>query len=215
MKPWLFAEQGRPLMRADLIGMRLPERCWETTVKRFGGGPSVIERLKSYAFNLRKMRQDGIGLFLNGPNGVGKSCIVAHYGKAFRSHGQSVLYARAVELVTSSIETYPMGDAWGGLDLWQLAKQVDVLILDDLGKEHRSQSSYAETMIEDLLRARYERKGVTLITTNMSGPALVETYKASTLSIIKAMTISLTITGEDQRQQKYEADLMNTGALAP
>ena len=96
----------------------------------------------------------------------------------------------------------------GDYDMWSFACHCDVLLIDDLGKEHRTESGYAsglaERKLEDLLRARYDRKGVTFITTNLTAAAIKETYKKSTLSILKACTVKLLIAGQDLREEASE-----------
>jgi DNA replication protein DnaC len=43
---------------------------------------------------------------------------------------------------------------------------VDVLVLDDVGKEYRTQSQWAENVLDELLRARFNRGLPTIVTSN-------------------------------------------------
>lgn len=207
-RPWLNPSKGRKLTDEDLERMRLPKRCWDTTVSKFQASDASMKQLKRYAATMRQQRRNGVGFMLLGNNGVGKTCIAAHYAKVFRSHGQSVMFVRAGELIESSQRKVLV--MAGDYDMWEFAKLCDVLVIDDLGKEHRPSSGYsaglAERKLEDLLRARYDRRGVTLITTNMTSKALVETYKQSTMSIMQSMMIKLKIQGEDLRSSSMKED---------
>jgi DNA replication protein DnaC len=47
------------------------------------------------------------------------------------------------------------------------AKHVRLLVIDDLGKEHRTKSNWAEDTFDHLLRARFDRGYPTIVTTNV------------------------------------------------
>jgi DNA replication protein DnaC len=207
-KPWLNPEGGRELTETDMERMRLPRRCWEPTTKMFQASPKAMEVLRRYAATMRVQRRNGVGMMLVGPNGVGKTCLAAHYVKVYRSHGQSAMYARSSELIESSSKKIEvMG---GDYDMWSFAQVCDVLLWDDLGKEHRPTSGYgaglAERKVEDLLRARYDRRLVTFVTSNMSTSELAETYKRSTMSIMKATMLKIHQDGDDLRQIEAASD---------
>lgn len=215
-RPWLNPDGGRELTVEDLERMRLPYRCWDTSAKFFQASPEGMDVLKKYAKTMRYQREEGVGLFLQGNNGVGKTCIAAHYLKVFRSHGMSCMYVNCAELIESSRKSNPvMG---GDYDMWTFAKVCDVLLIDDLGKEHRPNSGYGagypEKKLEELLRARHDRCGVTLITTNMMSDEFQKAYKKTTRSIIQATTVRILIKGEDLRMKNSNKHMEHMDMLA-
>ncbi len=69
------------------------------------------------------------------------------------------------------------GLAYKTLDKERLSK-IPVLMIDELGVEPRSYNDFGTILnpVQDLLRARYDRRLITIITTNLSGPMLRDYY---------------------------------------
>lgn len=130
-----------------------PEREWDT----YPADPDDIGR----------------GLFLAGPAGTGKTTLAAliaveHYwrgGKAYLP-----FFTTMADLVDnhkagmSKERTEEVADANAYVDK---AQDTPLLVLDDVGKEHRGASGWADSVLRVLLRHRYDRSRPTIITTNI------------------------------------------------
>ena len=136
LRPW--NEEGRELDEEDFAMMNLPRKFHDVSFDRINDGPWK-DLLGKYIENLRLMRTKGLGLFLIGDNGRGKSSAAAVIAKLFRSHGQTALFARTEELKQAQFDDRKVADDY---ELWEWAHRVDVLVIDDLGKEYRSKSGY-------------------------------------------------------------------------
>ena len=58
----------------------------------------------------------------------------------------------------------------------RLRNEYDFLLIDDVGKEYRTSSNFAENEFDYLLRHRYDRGLPTLMTSNVPLDQWVETY---------------------------------------
>ena len=198
----LAPEQRRKLTEEDLRRMRLPERFWRATWDQCSREtkedvrngkksvtPSLHNVVESSIRNLDAMYRSGVGIMLWGDNGRGKTSALAVIGKEFRRRGCTVLFTTAEGLRSSVLQKV-------NFDLeqtmWERAISVDVLILDDLGKEHRDQQGFGERLFEDLIRQRTAAKRVTLITTNMSPAQMQDPVTGYKVSMLKVMKESVT-----------------------
>ncbi len=85
--------------------------------------------------------------------------------------------------------------------IWDRAKSVDVLVLDDLGKGVQDKTGFGARVLDDLIRHRNASQRITFITTNMTpGPQMAEDLKVSTLHSLKECIIPVRIDGPDRRE---------------
>lgn len=198
MRPW--DSDSRNLDRRDYELMGLPRRHWQTSFDEIVdvGDPSPREVVGRYLDDLHEMRTNGHGLFLWGPNESGKSAIAAHVLKAYRSHGQATLFARSEMIRRATIDDVPVA----GRDLWTRAQSVDVLVVDDLGKEHESGSGYARSQLELLVRERYANGRVTMFTTNLTPDNISDALKTSTINVITSTATAVKVEGAEHRTER-------------
>ena len=64
------------------------------------------------------------------------------------------------------------------------AYNIRVLVIDDVGKEHMSQSGWQRSLLHDILRSRYAKGLPTIVTTNISTEDWANVYGEATGSFI-------------------------------
>lgn len=206
----------RELNSADLEAMRLPRRFWSAFFDKINGpngdGSEVRTMIAGYVSNIHAMRNAGAGLLIWGPNGTGKTSIGSVILKHARRMGFTCLFINTASLkdVIVSREIY---DQESGLTLWNRAKIVDFLLLDDLGKGSQDSTGFGERMIDELIRARYADNRCTIITTNIPKSNLTDFIKPSTLHILKGSSAQIKVDFYDFRVEegKKIRDLINGG----
>ncbi len=120
-------------------------------------------------------------------------------GKEYRRRGSTVLFMACAEIKSAIIEKTEFDNE---RTLWERARAVDVLILDDLGKGVQDRTGFGARALDELLRGRNADQLVTFITTNMApGEQLQEELKASTLHSLKESMIPVKISGVDRRDE--------------
>jgi DNA replication protein DnaC len=82
---------------------------------------------------------------------------------------------------------------------WDRALNVDVLVIDDLGKGTQDSTGLGARLIDELIRHRNASKLVTIITTNMNQRDLAEELKVSTMSSLKEHVFPIHVSGIDRR----------------
>jgi len=195
---WL--DEARVLEEADYGRMNMPVRYRDAVWDRVPEG-SAKKFVGVYLEKLRMMRDEGTGFYVYGPNGHGKTALACIVLRAFRSHGQPCLFVRHSKLIRSAYKDIRLFE--DAPPLWDLSRSVDVLLIDDFGKAHESESGFSDAELEDLLRDRYDNRLVTIFTSNLSGTKLAERgVIESTISVLQGMAVPLGLIGEGQRAQE-------------
>lgn len=196
----------RELTHEDLERMRIPRRYWGASmeeVSRTEHRDSPHRIVSKYVRDMAWMRENGVGLLLYGPNGLGKTCAAVVIGKEYRRRGATVMFLAAAHIKEAVINRERFDEHQ---TLMERAKSVDVLLLDDLGKEIEDSTGFGKRTLDDLVRSRAASSKVTFITTNMKpGPQLTEALKNSTMHSLKETIMPVMFEGPDQRERGAEA----------
>jgi len=193
---WL--EEPRELTDADFRQMGLPERFQDSVWEKVPESDAK-DLVQQYVEDLRSMREEGMGIYVFGPNGHGKTALGCLILRKYRAHGQSCLFIRHSKLTRASIKGVVVA---GERDLWTYSREVDVLLIDDFAKDHASASGFDASELEDLLRDRYDQQLVTLFTSNLGATKLKSTdaVRESTVSVIQGMVIPALLKGKESQR---------------
>jgi len=148
-----------------------------------------------YVKNWPRYRSYGMGFFLHGDHGAGKSSVAAVMLKSIMAtHGADGFFTTFAEIIDMVHEGYRDQEH---KDWFQArVRSAEVLVLDDIGREHQ-QSQYrsnaelraiatatARSMIDDLLRFRTHAMKPTFITSNFSLDEIGQKYGDNILSLM-------------------------------
>lgn len=194
----LAGKERRALTAADLERMMLPREFWETSFGEVEPEASVHRQvIGKFMAKMPGVVEKGYGLLLWGPNGHGKSALASLVLKEARRWGFVALFVRSERLRSARLDKEVFDDAH---TLFKRAMLVDVLVLDDLGKEVRGErSAFTDRSIEDLLRERVTQRRTTIITTNISKDKLDSVYPESLVHGIRAMIFPVHVEGHNYR----------------
>lgn len=140
----------------------------------------VIEKVKSYieefssgaVLKAEGMDSCGKGLLLAGAPGSGKTALSSVIAQEILRNSSKATWKeieRPVFFVTYPEYLLSLQKSFGTDEesLESVAMSAGLLILDDLGKEHRTSSGWSEATFDSLLRIRFDRGLPTFITTNV------------------------------------------------
>jgi len=133
-------------------------------------------------------------------NGSGKSHLAASVAHELVARGQFVSFKRTTEIISNS-----SGDWDERAARMDHVKRVDCLLVDDVGKEYRrseAATAYANSVLFEILDARYGNNLPTVLTSNYSPDELgtMKNYDSAIVSRIHGMSLMVTLDGDDYRR---------------
>lgn len=113
----------------------------------------------------------GLGVYINGPCGVGKSYLAASAANAYCLAGYNALYIRMGELFPHISSTWKQGSAESEYSILQRIEKADVVVFDDFGQDNLNASNGNEGWKRDavyrIIDTRYAAELPTVFTSNV------------------------------------------------
>ncbi|MFN8160461.1 MAG: ATP-binding protein [Solirubrobacterales bacterium] len=161
--------------------------------------PMVVRVVRSWVEDLEANLASGKGLWLMGDTGTGKTTLAMLASKQAIERGRSVAIYSLPKLLARIRRTYdsePGGDSY--LSFFERLTSVDLLHIDDLGAEKRS--DWVLEQLYALVNERYEAERPLLVTTNLDQRSLEEQIGARTVSrLVEICGDPLPLFGPDRR----------------
>ena len=123
----------------------------------------VYQSLKEYSEKLANSVERK-GLILVGNNGVGKTHLACSIANELIRNGIPIIYGTLINLLAELKNTYDVDNNISEMKIIKLYEKVDLLIIDDLGKEKPSE--WGLEKLFTIINSRYESNLPVIITTN-------------------------------------------------
>lgn len=196
-------EVKRKLTIGDVKRANLPERYWEASLNVIPDHLDYKHKIKKYLDNLVGMMEQGIGLYLwSAEQGTGKTSVAALIAKEALRYGKTVFFEESSRLKGMLINKEQFEE---GTSIEARIEMVDLLVLDDIGKEYRTSSGYAENAIETLVRARVQKVKTTIMTGNIHPKDMKKIYSEYFSALLKESVVPVNVTGYDFREARAKA----------
>jgi DNA replication protein DnaC len=165
--------------------------------------PMVVQFVRSWVDDMEENLAAGRGLWLMGDTGTGKTTLAMLASKAALEDSRSVAIYSLPKLLARIRQTYdaePGGDSY--LSFFERLTSVDLLHIDDLGAEKRS--DWVLEQLYALVNERYESQKSMLVTTNLDPQQLEEQIGPRTVSrLVEICGEPLPLFGPDRRVQPH------------
>jgi DNA replication protein DnaC len=130
----------------------------------------VYQSLKEYSEKLANSVERK-GLILVGNNGVGKTHLACSIANELIKNGIPIIYGTLINLLAELKNTYDVDNNISEMEIIKLYEKVDLLIIDDLGKEKPSE--WGLEKLFTIINTRYENNLPVIITTNYDQNSLI------------------------------------------
>lgn len=173
------------------------------------GDPDALLAVVKWCDDIDTHLKDGRGLFLYGAAGSGKSllaCIVAnavlaHGGQSYWLPVQDLVAGLYAQVTNDDIETARGFDRL----MHFVTYNVQALVLDDMARERISPTQYTEDQLDRLIRARGNKRKITIITSNATPDQFKGRYGAPMESYIHEICQIVHVQCPDYRA-KFDED---------
>ncbi len=162
--------------RASLIGERYKSATFETTETGHNATfDAAFIRCKRYCEVANKVLSDGLGIYLYGDKGAGKTHLTACMANALLQQRKQVLFTSFAEISKLLRSTFGKACESEAEYITRLAT-IDFLFIDDLGTERvqtKDGDLWLQEKVFDVLNKRYNNRKPTIFTSNYSIPELI------------------------------------------
>jgi DNA replication protein DnaC len=163
--------------------------------------PTQVRELRSYVRDIGANLDAGRGLWLTGDFGTGKTALAMIVSRVAIDAGRSVaIYScpRLLGMIRESIDT----SAGGVIEFLDQLTAVDLLHIDDLGAEHRT--DWVIEQLYSIVNARYQDERATLITSNLGPDKLAEQLGERICSRLEGCCQVIGFYGADARRDGFQ-----------
>jgi DNA replication protein DnaC len=214
---WVEVDEmtARPCGCREIRARRVQSRRLGTGIpKRFRGvgferkpiadmGATFLRPIREYARNIDRNLEEGRGFWFFGEVGTGKTSLAMLISKAALDAGHSVAIYSMPRLLADIKETYEDGSHRSYMQLFERLCSVDLLHVDDLGAEKRTE--WVLEQLYAIVNERWQEKKSMTVTTNILDPEdLREQIGARTVSRLTEMCVPVALFGHDLRQPPAE-----------
>jgi DNA replication protein DnaC len=164
--------------------------------------PDQVASVRRYVRAVEQNLDAGRGLWMQGDVGTGKTTLAMIISKAAIDAGRSVAIYSLPRLLNLLRES--MDSDGGMLDFLDRLSAVDLLHIDDLGAENRT--DWVLEQLYSIVNARYEAERAIVATTNLMPDELSERLGPRTVSrLVEICGDPITLAGQDKRLE-YRAE---------
>ena len=161
--------------------------------------PTQVREIRTFVASIGENLDAGRSLWLTGGVGTGKTALAMIVSKAAIDAGRTVAIYSCPRLLSVIRESIDSGGVLAFLD--RLAA-VDLLHIDDLGAEHRTE--WVLEQLYTIINTRYEDERSTVITSNLEPEELAEQLGERIVSRLEGMCGEpLPFWGADARRVHY------------
>lgn len=200
------------LRARDLAHANIGRRYWPVEFTSIPPG-KARNLVGQFALDLHARLAQGDGFIFIGQNDTGKTYLAMCLAKWALHYGYDVLVVSAAEYM-DKLRSQEM--LLNGRDPRQAAQEVDLLVIEDLGKEYRhATTGFAESALENLLRYRVQNQRTTIFTTNLMVTKqrndLERVYRESFVSLLREAALPVEVNARGwrkdiQRKMRRRAD---------
>ena len=205
-------EQLESLKEVSLLGKRYKEASFEKLdLERGEEYIKAVERCKKFCERWEQVQAKGVGIYLYGDIGTGKTLLTACIGNRLLEKGVAVLFTSFLEIARALKDKYSRNES--ELSFMKNLEQVDLLILDDIGTEvivkSTKEKSWLQEKIYEIINARYVQKKSTIFSSNESVLELhikCGMQEKTVDRIVEMSTVRLELRGTSYRMEKREQE---------
>ena len=186
----LKAERAKKLREESNLGLRFKRRTFETFDS--SADESAYRKCLEYCDHYKDSERNS--LLIVGGYGSGKTHLAASVSNRLMDDGIPVLF----DTFSGHLNKLKLEFNGGRTVYLNLMQTIDMLVLDDIGKE--KQTEWSQSIMFDVINYRYEHLLPIIMTTNLTNEALAEYVGGAVWSRLCEMCVGVKTVGGDYRR---------------
>ena len=159
--------------------------------------PTLVRHVQRFCRDISARLDLGDGLWFFGDVGTGKTSLAMLVSKHALEANRSVAIYSMPRLLAEIRDTYNDASQRSYMDLFEKLCSVDLLQIDDLGAESRSE--WVLEQVYSIVNERWQNQRSMVVTTNLAKEQLDEQIGARTVSRLTEMCELIPLMGNDLR----------------
>lgn len=175
----------------------------DKTFQDFTNDPEALSAVKKYLKNSKESYRDGLGLYLWGSNGTGKSHLLNCSFKRLVDDGFKVRIYSLDEIVDKFTSSWYSDEDKS--DLNNTLRKVDFLGIDEFGKNVDSDGKpiylpdLVKRVMESVIRVRVQMKKPIWFSSNTEPSLVKEVFSEDIASLLREAVVPICVRGDDFR----------------
>ncbi|MEG1582201.1 MAG: ATP-binding protein [Clostridia bacterium] len=171
----------RERQKLSMIGERYLNASFKNSILT-KNNTEVYKRCINYVKNADRVLSENIGLYIYGDNSSGKTHLTACMCNELISNGFTCVYTSLPKILSEIQKSFSINNGLGQADIINMLSNKQFVFIDDLGKEflgkstNKSQSSFAEKVLLEILNARDNNKLPTIFSSNYTIKYFAENF---------------------------------------
>lgn len=161
------------------------------------GSKKLFNVTSKYASNFKAAKENNLGLMLHGEPGAGKTHAASCIANELLSQGIPVICVSINKLLERIKETYNSYGKEGEETILKSLSNAELLILDDLGTEQKTE--WGLSRIYNIIDSRYRNELPIIVTTNIAISDLEDMYHKRSYDRLMEMCTPVKVDGESIR----------------
>lgn len=190
-------QKALELMAQSGLGSRFQQRTF-ATFKPNSDNYLAYESCLEFAKNFNIQHP---GLLITGDVGQGKTHLAAAIANHLLANHHPVIFGNITNIISLIRTSYQQGSQLSESQLLDIMTNVELLILDDLGKE--GDTNHTNSLVYQIVNRRYENNQPLVVTTNLTPGQMTNKLGSATCSRLVEMCIPINLEGPDWRQKKW------------
>lgn len=179
---------------------RIPQRFYPSTLEGWQADTPALVAVKNVIgewCNRLPRDNEGIGLYLSGPPGVGKTHLaVACLVECLRRTHWAVMYVQWGAMLAEAKAFYRNGER-DAADPMDALRELPLVVLDEVGV--RAGTEFDATSLFDVIDARYRDGLATIVVTNATHADAAGVMGERVVDRLREMALPIVITGNSRR----------------
>jgi DNA replication protein DnaC len=166
----------------------------------------LLTPVRAFIRNIDDNLEEGRGFWFFGDVGTGKTSLAMLVSRSALEAGRSVAIYSMPRLLADIKETYEDRSERSYMQLFERLCSVDLLHIDDLGAEKRTE--WVLEQLYAIVNERWQEQKSMVVTTNLLDPEeLRAQIGARTVSRVTEMCVQIPIMGRDRRQAASDLEV--------
>jgi DNA replication protein DnaC len=207
-----FIQRGRTYVTCDchlqytqfkkLHDSGLPKSYWNKSIADFNGDKKALSAIQDYTKKIQGNLNKGIGLYLYGSPGVGKTLLSSYVLQETLKRNKNAHFYFFTDILNVFTEAWHDDEARNEVE--NNIINSDLLIMDDVGKEFKSNKKLHESILDTVVRNRASQLRPIIITSNYDILDVKETYGHGIVDLFKESLVVIPVKGDSYRKIEME-----------